>query len=639
MCRLCVERCVRDRICVGMSYGIVGNGAYGGIIDRRGRVVWCCLEGFGGDPVFNSLLNNDSDEGGFFDVSIDNLAKSEQKYIPSSAVLITTLVSASGDVLQVKDFAPRYCLASDVVSRPSQLVRIVTRIRGDPVATIRVRPSFEYNSAEGYQTRGSHHIRYCGPNATLRLSTNAPIQQLMDESPFLVHEPVYLVFGADESCASDLAQLCRDYEDRTLRFWKCWSSSVALPVDYQETLLRNAITLQLLQADELGGIVSSLTLGVPLGADLPPTRDDRTFQLTDLCLSLPVMREFGLFKMAKRFLTFVKSIALQHDSPQAVYGYLGQFVVPPLELSSMAGYLGVGPALAGGMAANMLPDAATYGLIIVALSGAFFDARMKDLCSPKLFERMELFGNKAEKAFTDMCEGKGIYCVNALSGESVHFFEDDSSFLALPEKGVRARPSGPHTFTAVLCWAAADRLARVAEQCRWIDKSRSWAARAEAMREKILEFATGKRRDVITSFWGTDRVGPSVLRLAEIGFLHARDPLFLRTVKAFETDALSVCFSRTPAANRSSDWASLVPATPLQTSTLLWYIEALRATGNEAEARSLFNAVCASSNECGLLAQTIDLKDGRHWGNMPYASGIVGLLRVGSRLSRTWRAV
>ena len=106
----------------GMSYGLVGNGAYGGVVDRRGRVVWCCLEGFGGDPIFNSLLNNDSDEGGFFDISIDNLSKSEQKYIPSSAVLITTLVSANGDVLQVKDFAPRFCSAPDVVARPSQLV-------------------------------------------------------------------------------------------------------------------------------------------------------------------------------------------------------------------------------------------------------------------------------------------------------------------------------------------------------------------------------------------------------------------------------------------------------------------------------------------------------------------------------------
>ena len=461
----------------------------------------------------------------------------------------------------------------------------------------------------------------------------------MDESPFLVHEPVYLVFGADEAAASDLAQLCRDYEDKTIRYWKCWSAGVALPVDYQETLLRQAITLQLLQSDELGGIVSSLSLGVPLGADLPPTRDDRTFQLTDLCLSLPVMREYGLFKMAKRFLTFIKAVALQHECPQAIYGYLGQPAVPALELASMAGYLGVGPALAGGVAANMVPDPAMFGLINVALAGAFFDARMKDLCSPKLFERMELFGLKAERAFADMCEGKGIFCVHALSGEAGHFFEDDVAFLALPEKAVRPRPSSPHTFTAVLCWAAADRLARVAEHCHWIDKSRVWAGRAEAMRSKILEAATDKTRDVIASFWGQERVGPSILRLAEIGFLDATDPLFIRSVRAFETDALSVCFSRTPAANRSSDWASLVPATPLQTSTLLWYVEALRATGNEAEARSLFHAICASSNECGLLAQTIDLKDGRHWGNLPYASGIIGVLRVGARLSRHWRGI
>ena len=640
-----------------MNTGVIGNGAFGAVVDRRARIVWCCLDGFGGDPVFNSLLNNDSDEGGFFDVSIENLAKSEQKYVPNSAVLVTTLVSTNGDVLQVKDFAPRFHQTPECIHAPFQLYRVVTRIRGDPIATIRVRPSFEYNSAEGYQTRGSHHIRYCGTNGTLRLSTNAPIQLLMDESPFLVHDPVYLVFGQDESFTNDLSQTCREFEDRTIRYWKQWCLNVCLPVDYQEVLVRSALTLQLMQSDELGGLITSLTLGIPLGPDLPPTRDERVFHLLDACLSLPLLRDFGLTNLTRKFLCFLKSIAFQHEYPQAVYDYLGHASVPATELSSMAGYLGIGPTIAGGIGPNPAPDVGMYGLLIIGLSHGFFDVRLKDVCSPKLFERMEQLGEMAVKAFAEMADGmRGHIAVGGRTMlSSNQCFDDDMAFLSLPPDSSEQRSNAstpgrrrstihttqaaPHTFTTILCWAAADRLARVAEHCHWMDKSRHWASQAKAMRETILMRAVSPLRECMVTNWGGDSVGPSLLRVVEIGFLSPTDLVFTSTIAQFETDALNACFARTPVENRSADWAGLVPSTPFQTSTLLWYAEALRAGGREAEARSLFQAICADSNEMGLVAESVDLKDGRHWGNFPHTPALLGVMRVGSRLSRNWRGV
>lgn len=640
-----------------MPHGaVIGNGSFGAIVDRRSRIVWCCLDGFGSDPVFNSLLNNDSDEGGFFDVSIENLAKTEQKYIPNTAVQVTTLVSHSGDVLQVKDFSPRfYSHGSEMgcaTYRPCQLYRVVTRIRGDPIATIRVRPSFEYNSAEGYQTRGSHHIRYCGTSGTVRLSTNAPIQLLMDESPFLIHETIYLVFGQDESFTHDIVHTCKEYEERTIRYWKQWSMTLSVPVDYQDILIRSAITLQLLQSEEMGGILTSLTLGIPLGSDLPPTRDERTFQLLDTCLAIPTLRQMGLSTLTKRFLGFLKSIAFQHDCPQAVYDHLGHSTCPGLELSSMAGYLGIGPTVAGGISENPSGDIGMLGLLVTALSSGFFDARLKDLCSPKLFERMETFGEMALKGFADMVEGRGCVTLSARSGSTIsssRYFEDDPLFLSLPDSersgvatpGHRRQLSGHciNTFQSILCWAGVDRLARVAEHNHWMEKSRVWVVHAKNIRDLILAQAVHPHRGILTSTWGGEVASPSLLRVAEIGFLSASDPLFAATVSAFETDAFMTCFSKTPVENRSKDWASLVPSTPFQTSTLLWYAEALRAMGRETDARDLFNAICASSNETGLVSESIDLKDGRHWGNFPHAPTLIGILRVGSRLSRDWRSV
>ena len=39
-----------------LAMGVIGNCAFSALIDKRGRIVWCCLPRFGGDPVFNTWL-------------------------------------------------------------------------------------------------------------------------------------------------------------------------------------------------------------------------------------------------------------------------------------------------------------------------------------------------------------------------------------------------------------------------------------------------------------------------------------------------------------------------------------------------------------------------------------------------------
>lgn len=626
---------------------VIGNGAFGALVDRRGRVVWCSLEGFGGDPIFNSLLNNDSEESGWFDVSIENLSRTEQKYISNTGILITTLISKNGDVLQVKDFAPRF-VNHDHIFHHYQFIRVITRVRGDPITTVRIRPSFEYNSADGYQTRGSHHIRYCGPNGTLRLTTNAPIQLLMDESAFMVHDPIFLVFGQDESITSPLSQLCKEYEARTISFWKNWCMHLSVPVDYQEVLVRSAITLQMMQSDEVGGIITSLTLGIPLGPDLAPSKDERNFQLPELCVALPVLRQFGLHKMSRKFFEFLKSICLQYDSPQAVYDYLGRPSCPQIELTSMSGFLGCGQVVAGNMGDEHCdenktnrPDVAMYGLLIVALSHGFIDQRFREVCSTKLFERLELFGEQCIAAFSDMKSStststtilpvsvgvrKGGF-IPTHTSSSFKLFEDDYACWAKQHPTSRVP-----TIVSILCWAGVDRLSRICESGHKMERSRYWAKHAKLMREEI--FARAVKKNHFVSFWDTNDnekiiVGPSLLRIAELGFIDPQDELFHNTINAFErTSSGSGC-----------DGFSSSTMTILTTNTLLWYGEAIRSIGRVEDAKKIFHSICAINNEVGLFSQSVDMTNAKYWGNFPHTNALVGFMRLGSRLSRDWRGV
>lgn len=94
-----------------LNLAVIGNGSYGGLIDRNGRLVWACLPHFQDDPVFCSLLKGDQvgeDKAGFFDIVLKRQVRSEQQYIHNTAVLITTLFDDNGGSLEIIDFAPRF---------------------------------------------------------------------------------------------------------------------------------------------------------------------------------------------------------------------------------------------------------------------------------------------------------------------------------------------------------------------------------------------------------------------------------------------------------------------------------------------------------------------------------------------------
>jgi GH15 family glucan-1,4-alpha-glucosidase len=76
-----------------LELGVIGNCSFSALIDRRGRIVWCCLPRFDSDPIFRSLINGDAETvaDGFFDVLIDDFAYSEQHYAANTAVLVTRL--------------------------------------------------------------------------------------------------------------------------------------------------------------------------------------------------------------------------------------------------------------------------------------------------------------------------------------------------------------------------------------------------------------------------------------------------------------------------------------------------------------------------------------------------------------------
>ncbi|MEM1307334.1 MAG: trehalase-like domain-containing protein, partial [Pseudomonadota bacterium] len=254
---------------VSLDVGMIGNCSFAALIDARARLVWCCLPRFDGDPVFNALINGDAadrDDGdGVMAVDLAGMTSSRQHYVPRTAILKTELTSPDG-AIEVTDFAPRYPDRGRAF-RPRTLVRRITVVSGSPRIRLRVRPTFDYGKVQPRRTRGSNHIRFVGLEQTLRLTTDAAVDYVLSETWFNLSEPLHMVFGPDEPLSQGAALLAREFEERTADYWLGWTRRLALPLEWQEEVMRAAITLKLCSYEETGAVIAAVTTSIPEAAN------------------------------------------------------------------------------------------------------------------------------------------------------------------------------------------------------------------------------------------------------------------------------------------------------------------------------------------------------------------------------------
>ena len=228
-----------------LDLGIIGNCTISALIDRLGTVVWSCFPRFDGDPLFCKLLD-DGEEHGFYSIELDDLAETEQHYLPNTAVLVTRLTDRSGDGVEITDFAPRF-LQFGRIFRPTTLMRIVRPFGETPRIRIRLRPVFHYGEHRPEITRGSNHIRYVGPEFSLRLTTNAPLTYVLDETPFILEDQIVLMLGPDESLRGPVLETGREFFEQTIAYWRTLTMRLSVPFEWQDAVIRERDHAQALQ--------------------------------------------------------------------------------------------------------------------------------------------------------------------------------------------------------------------------------------------------------------------------------------------------------------------------------------------------------------------------------------------------------
>jgi len=587
-----------------LQLGVIGNSVLSALIDRHARIVWCCYPRLDADPIFCSLLDGGYDaSSGFLDIEIEGLARTEQHYLRNTAILATTLTDAQGNSARIVDFAPRFYQYGRVF-RPHMLVRTIEPIAGMCRIRIRIRPRFSYGATEPAVTTGSNHLRYIAGGSAIRVTTDAPVSYIHEEQWFSLDAPLTLILSTDEPIEGATAALARSFLERTEEFWHDWVRYLSVPFEWQEAVVRAAITLKLCSFEETGAIVAAMTTSIP---EAPGTRrnwDYRYCWLRDAFFVVQALNRLGATRTMEDFIRYITNVAALEPGGRLKPVYA---VVPGAKLTErtvpqLAGYRGVGPVRVGNLAADQVQNDG-YGAVVLAAAQMFFDHRLPRPGGESLFHRLEAIGARAIEAV----------------------FEADSGLWEY-----RGR-SAIHTHSSAMCWAACDRLGKIAQVLGLAERRDYWRLEADRMREEILRRAWNPELGHFAATLDGEGLDASLLLLQEIGLVAASDQRFVATLNAIERE-----LRRGKLLLRySTDDGFGKPTTAFLICTF-WYVDALCAVGRLAEAREIFEHVLSHRNALGLLSEDVDPVTGELWGNFPQTYSMVGLVVSAMRLSKSW---
>jgi GH15 family glucan-1,4-alpha-glucosidase len=588
-----------------LNLGLIGNCTISALIDSHARLVWCCMPRFDADPVFHALLDSADGigEDGSSQVVLEGCARAEQAYDENTAVLRTRLFDAQGGAVEVTDFAPR-CLNHGRAFRPMLLVRRVRPVLGSPRIRLIVRPRSDWGRHAMACTRGSNHLRFSGPELTLRLTTDAPITYILSESAFVLDRPISLLLGTDETLEGGIDENARHLEEHTLHYWRHWSRRLAVPLEWQAAVIRAAITLKLCLFEETGAIVAAMTTSIPEAPASQRNWDYRYCWLRDaffVVRALNSLSEVGTMEDYLRWLRdAVGSTMGEHIQP--LYGIGLERELPEHVVDHLAGYRGHRPVRVGNQAAEHFQHD-VYGNIVLGAAQSFHDHRLLRRGTRDEFAQLERVGDRA-------------------------FAVHDQPDAGMWELRTRARV---HTSSALMSWAACDRLAKMAETLDLTDRMTHWRERADLIRTKVLQHAWSDERQSFVESFGGRELDASVLLMAEVGMIEPTDPRFVATVDALERVLCDGPYMRRYEA--PDDFG--LPETSFNICAF-WRIDALARIGRKAQAREIFNALLAVRNPLGLLSEDTHPTTGELWGNFPQTYSMVGIINAAMRLSAPW---
>ncbi|GHC53047.1 glycoside hydrolase family 15 protein [Ulvibacter litoralis] len=583
-----------------LDYGIIGNCRSAALISKNGAIEWSCLPTFDSSSVFAKIL--DEKKGGSFEIETTNNYTITQEYKLHTAILITTF-SEGNNVFEVRDFMPRYRVEDGTYYSPPEIIRYIRYISGTPKFKVRYNPKLEYAAGvtktyikKDFITSLTHGEKF----DTVFLYTSFIKEDVVNGTEIELTEDGYFLFGYNEKIFAPTVEKIYLEQQSTKVYWLNWSTKTPSYNLYNNEINRSSITLKLLSYDKTGAVLAAATTSLPETIGDVRNWDYRFCWIRDASMVIKVMSELGHKNVAKRYLQFIIDLIPDKDEKlQIMYGINKEKRLTEITLDHLEGYKGSKPVRVGNAAYKQKQND-IYGILMDVI-----------------YQQLNKFSNDIENGEDLWGITKGIVWI-----VDKHWREAD--------KGIwEFRAEDRHfTFSKVLCWVAIDRAIKVARIFNKTHKIEKWIKIEEEIKKDIHDNAWNASVNAFTQSYGSTYLDASVLLMESYGFIEAKHPKFIATVKAIEA---TLCNDGLLYRYKNEDDFGL-PSSSFTICTF-WFINSLFKIGEEEKALTYFNKLLGYSNHLGLFSEDIDFKTKRLLGNFPQAYSHLALIECAINFS------
>jgi GH15 family glucan-1,4-alpha-glucosidase len=588
------------------GHGLIGDLQTAALVSADGTIDWCCLPRFDSPSIFASLL--DHQKGGRFRIApATGECTSSQFYFPESAVLITRFM-APGGVAEVVDFMP--IDHPETATDSHRIVRVIRGIRGELRFNVDCEPRFDYGRAEHRLTITAGGAVFESDGLTLTLHGIQGAANHDGDLHAVVDVRAGDAHGLVLQSASDAGprqvptdELLGLFED-TVRYWRGWLARSNYQGRWREMVHRSAMSLKLMTYAPTGALVAAPTAGLPEQVGGERNWDYRFTWVRDGSFSVRALLALGYTEEAEQFGRWLGArVAEQagHASGplKIMYRVDGTSDIKEETLGHFEGYRGSRPVRIGNGAADQL--------------------------------QLDIYGEAMDAIYladlqTDALGHDGWQKISGILDWLCDNWDQ-------PDEGIWEIRGGRRNFTfgRVMSWVAFDRALRIARaRGRPADVDR-WTAARDGIYRQVMEQAWSKRRRALVQHTETEVLDASLLLIPQVGFLVPKDPRWLSTLDAMDTELVSdsLVYRYDPAA--SPDGLSGSEGTFSICS--FWYVDALARAGRLEMARFAFEKMLTYSNHVGLYAEEIGAT-GEQLGNFPQAFTHLSLITAAVNLDR-----
>jgi len=578
-----------------LNYGVIGNCRTGALVSEHGSIDWLCFPAFDSPSIFSKIL--DSDKGGCFAFIVSDAYSIFQKYIQNTNILCTQFISAEGS-FEVLDFMPRYHTIEGDHYLPPEIYRYIRLMNGKPRFRMMYDPRMNYAREEVIHRKHGDFIKtYSVENGqdNVYLYSDMDHDKILAGDEFVLEKDEYLLLSYNQKLVSiDINRVYLEYQ-RTKVYWLNWNNRSKKLALYNEQISRSLLTLKLMSYQDTGAVIAALTTSIPEAIGEQRNWDYRFCWIRDASMSIETILKMGHKGAAQRYMGFIKRIMRSRsDTFKVMYGLHGERELEEKVLPHLSGFENSIPVRIGNGAYNQRQnDSLGYLMDVIYCYYTNFPGSLDDV-----EEMWELMKSVVRMVYMDWRKkDKSIW---EIRGDEKHY-----------------------VFSKVMCWVAIDRAVKVARVLGKDYFEEVWSKEAELIKEDILEHGWNKRLSSFTQSYDSDDADSSILLMEYYGFLPADDERYILTVEHTKKELFN---NGLMYRYRNDDGFGMTSSS--FTMCTFWLIRALHVTGNQEEARAIFDKLLSYSNHLGLFSEDLDFNTKRMLGNFPQAYSHLALINT-----------